>query len=405
MRSPYLEMFVRYFYAYKEAFDEKSILPLWNSHILTIKTIVRIFLSLFLKKIANTCCSSSKYKKICIIASIDSHNRSWGLGDDIFRLPAVSAIYKYYQGHLSVITNEVRLAIFENNPQIDRIVFRRDRESLSGFYIRMRKLRRENFDLVICFVNDTQSLLLKCIISSLQTPFISIPKFWIPQQRQNTHQIAHSVNFLSKFWQTQQTAELTQIFIAPKIKKNAQKQLRSLQGKKIGIVIGSSSELKHFWRWQEVIDEIDLQSNGKNSFVLLGDQKAVEESQRLKVRNHNMINFVGKTKDFTALCSLISNTDICLGVDSGPIHAAIALNKKAVVIFSIAHPQNFIQDSDREIETIIKPCPAVMRCYYANGGIKCLVTKQRKNIQGIPPCMANVSPRNVAKIALDLIAK
>ena len=129
-------------------------------------------------------------------------------------------------------------------------------------------------------------------------------------------------------------------------------KLMPKQHKWIAISYQSISKLKDYPRWTEVIEKL-LACDPKLHIVLLGDQTQETTS------NDRVLNLMGKT-DIQFLKAIISHVDLLVGVDGLATNIAMALSKKAVVLFTMISPENVIPENSK-----VKTCAIIAQgCPY-----------------------------------------
>lgn len=91
--------------------------------------------------------------------------------------------------------------------------------------------------------------------------------------------------------------------------------------------------LKSFNNWVELIKK--LQDTDKYTILLVGgpDDKDVIEQIVKNIDNKNFINLFGKTKNIKHLVKVMKKADLCICIDSAPMHIAVGLRKKLLAIF------------------------------------------------------------------------
>lgn len=110
--------------------------------------------------------------------------------------------------------------------------------------------------------------------------------------------------------------------------------------KKIILIHPGSSKLskekniiKSFNDWTGLIKK--LQDTDKYTILLAGgpDDKDVIEQIVNDIDDKNLINFFGKTKNIKHLVKIMKKADLCICIDSAPMHIAVGLRKKLLAIF------------------------------------------------------------------------
>ncbi len=142
------------------------------------------------------------------------------------------------------------------------------------------------------------------------------------------------------------TAELPEIEIEDSFHTNPNKPAEIFEipelpeDKKIILIHPGSSKLskekniiKSFSEWSELIKK--LQDTDKYTVILAGgpDDKEVIEKIIQNIDEKNVLNFFGKTKNIKHLVKIMKKSDLCICIDSAPMHIAVGLRKKLLAIF------------------------------------------------------------------------
>ncbi len=140
--------------------------------------------------------------------------------------------------------------------------------------------------------------------------------------------------------------DLPEVKLDPEMNKWAEESLGKRDETMVAIHPGVSAmsiekNIIKFWhanKWAEFIKL--LLESGKYSVVLLGGpddsetinkiRKKLEEKQ---VKEDDLIDLFGKTKNIAQLASVVSLCEALISVDSAPMHIAVGLKKKVLTLF------------------------------------------------------------------------
>ena len=123
--------------------------------------------------------------------------------------------------------------------------------------------------------------------------------------------------------------------------------------KKIVLIHPGSSKLskekniiKGFNDWAKLIKK--LQNSDKYTVLLVGgsDDNEVITQITKDIDGKNFINFFGKTKNIKHLVKIMKKADLCLCIDSAPMHIAVGLRKKLIAIFGPTDEKKLLPCSD-----------------------------------------------------------
>jgi lipopolysaccharide heptosyltransferase II len=134
--------------------------------------------------------------------------------------------------------------------------------------------------------------------------------------------------------------------------------------KKIILIHPGSSKLskekniiKSYDNWTELIKR--LQDTEKYTILLVGgpDDKEVIDDIIKNTSEKNFINLFGKTKNIKQLVKLMKKADLCICIDSAPMHIAVGLKKKLIAIFGPTDEKKLLPK-----DKLFIPITNVVRC-------------------------------------------
>ena len=134
--------------------------------------------------------------------------------------------------------------------------------------------------------------------------------------------------------------------------------------KKIILIHPGSSKLskekniiKSYDNWAELIKR--LQETDKYTILLAGgpDDKEVIENIVQNTSEKNFVNLFGKTKNIKQLVKIMKKADLCICIDSAPMHIAVGLKKKLIAIFGPTDEKKLLPK-----DKLFIPITNVVRC-------------------------------------------
>ena len=251
---------------------------------------------------------------------------SW-LGDTLMATPAIENIISHFDdAQITFIGSKVSIETLKLHPQVNltKII----NKNYFEFYRTAKKLGY--FDVFLSFRNSFRSNIYKLFIKS-QIKYQFDKKKYI-----NRHQVEKYNDFINDSLNL--NAPAGPLFLYPK-------RLHSNNKKILGINPGASYGSAKRWYPQEfakvalaLSSEFDIHLfGGPNEKDIAGEIEQLFNSSGLK----NFKNYAGKTS-VNQLIELISQVDLFITGDSGPMHVAASFNIPTVAIFG---PTNDIETS------------------------------------------------------------
>ncbi|NQU17551.1 MAG: glycosyltransferase family 9 protein [Candidatus Saganbacteria bacterium] len=252
------------------------------------------------------------------------------IGDCVLITPAITLLRKKYpDAHIAILINKYTEAIFENNPDINQIIFDGDKIPAG-------------FDLSIHFYNELKyAQLAKKAgipkrIGDQSKPLIG----WLYniKAKQNwndlsSHEVEHNLKLIEPLGIDISDPPPLRIPLPQKIKSN---------DFTVGIHLGTGKGNKAWLpeRYAKVIDSLFKKYKAK--VILTGSDKELFAAETVqKLCKNKPQNLVGKTT-LNELISTIASYNIYIGVDTGPMHIAAALKIPTVAIF----PTKFVKPTE-----------------------------------------------------------
>jgi heptosyltransferase II len=241
------------------------------------------------------------------------------LGDSVMVTPAINNLTTFLQNsEISLIGSKISIEIFLNHPQVV------ESHVLDSNYINLYKFVRNlgNFDAFISFRSSYRSKFIKFLV-------ISKNKFQFSSNLyKKGHQVEKYNRFINDSFNINVLPSKLQIYSQYKIKNNKTKLL----GISPGATYGSAK------RWYpEQYAAVAIELSTKYDIIILGGNTEIDIAGDIEkhLKNKGIKNFknlVAKTS-IQELIMQISNLDLFITADSGPMHIAAAYKIPTVAIF------------------------------------------------------------------------
>mgnify|MGYP003393251197 CR=1 FL=1 len=288
-----------------------------------------------------------KIKKILI------RGTNW-IGDAVLTMPAVNAVRKRFpDAEISILVKPWVAELFENSPDIDRIIIYDDKKysRLCGKRKLISDLKKYKFDMAILFQNAFEAAFL--------TYFAGIPirygyntdgrgmllthKIVLSDETLNKHQVWYYLDLLRPLGINIEKPELS-LKIGNKDKAAALNILKKNRIKKGDLIIGINpgASYGHAKRWfpdryAKLADRL-IERHAAN-IILFGSKDDKEVANEIaSLSSHKLINLAGKTSLSEAI-ALIERSRLFITNDSGLMHIAAALNVPVIAIFGSTSPE------------------------------------------------------------------
>ena len=232
--------------------------------------------------------------------------------------PAIENIVNHYDNiEITLIGSLVSVEVLKNHPNVvNTIIFDSKYNTLYKAYNQLGV-----FDIYFSFRRSFRAKLLKLLVKAKN-------KYQFNNKYQNLHQVEKYVYFVN------QSLNINLSAGSLIIHNNAQKNKKS--SRVIGINPGASYGSAKRW-YPEQFAKIAIELSGRFDIIIFGgeDEKVFAdkiENFLLKENIHNYKNLAGKTS-IPELINYISNLDIFITGDSGPMHLAASFKIPTVAIF------------------------------------------------------------------------
>jgi heptosyltransferase II len=295
----------------------------------------------------NYCMTFQKCRKVLV------RGVNW-IGDGVMTLPALAALRKGLpEAEISLLTKPWVSAVFKHNPNVDDIILYSDsHRGMTGKLKLSIMLRKRRFCGSILFQNAFEAALLSFMSGikerigynrdgrgSLLTQPIPVP--W---NKNEVHQTFYYLNLLEQAG-IKAEYQTPYIYLAPDERSHARNTLNILRRPVLGLNPGATYGSAKRWfpeRFADVANWFISDTGG--SIVLFGSRSEVDITDEIYKKlipefrtSHSLLSLAGKTS-LRELISLISDCDVFLTNDSGPLHLAYAVRTSLVAIFGSTDP-------------------------------------------------------------------
>ncbi|PIS00334.1 MAG: hypothetical protein COT84_07825 [Chlamydiae bacterium CG10_big_fil_rev_8_21_14_0_10_35_9] len=283
-------------------------------------------ISFFLKKN----CVDSKNLRVLILSTT-------GLGDSLWATPAFSTLKQYFpNAYLAVLTTSFGAQVFQNNPHVNQIF-----TLSSSLFSLWKKLRKEKFQIVFHFHTSQRFVLpLSCIIGAEKVvgtknkckglDFLLTNAF----EDNKTHEVVRRLKQLEALQVFAKPSTLS-FYLTEKEKEQFQKFVTP-DKLKVAIHPGAKDGYK-CWPSSNFIKLIHLLHNDFSIDLYLTGSPH-EKSTLHKIASEAPFVQIVQNLDMRKFAGLLSQMDLVISNDTGPMHLAEALNIKTIGIFSPTNP-------------------------------------------------------------------
>jgi len=250
------------------------------------------------------------------------------LGDCVMATPAIENIINYYNDiEITFIGSIVSIEALNNHPKVaEVIVLDKKYKSLYKIYNRLGV-----FDVYFTFRSSFRAKLLRFCVKSKNNYQFNKKKY------QNRHQVEKYVDFVND--------SLNINFPAGNLTIHPSASKEKTSSKILGINPGASYGSAKQW-YPNQFAKIAIELSDKFDIIIFGgidEQDFAKKIEKILIKKDikNYRNLVGKTS-INELINYISNLDIFITGDSGPMHLAGSLKIPTIAIFG---PTNNVETS------------------------------------------------------------
>ncbi len=309
-------------------------------------------------------------KKILII-------RIGAIGDVVHTTALYRAIKKNCPDiKIDYLTSELIKPLIINDPDLENIFTVNPKFKMFSPYTKelANKLKKENYDLVI---NLQPSLKIRYLI------------FLAGIKKQSVYKKSFKVHAVKNFWQTglkyfpnlDEEQEL-KLFLRDEAKNFAKEKVKDYKRPIIvinagGIMSKRQGRTYPVEKWLDLGNKLQQKYSGT---IILNGAKEDKDILSMLETIPNCINLIGELS-LENSCAVISQADLMISGDSGPLHIATALNVKSVGLFG-SMPSNRTGCYSSGINIVSKK-----ECVPCNKR-KCKFLKKSKKVYA--PCMEEI---------------
>jgi heptosyltransferase II len=257
------------------------------------------------------------------------------LGDCVMATPAIEIISTYFNNiEITIIGSLASTEVIKNHPKVINVIVL-DKEYKSLLNI---KNKLNVFDVYFSFRNSFRAKLLKILVEATNKYQFDNKKY------QNRHQVQKYVDFVNM--------SLNINLPAGNLEIHSNNLKNKKTSKMLGINPGASYGSAKRW-YPDQFAKIAIELSNKFDIFIFGgpDEKIfAKEIESILVKNNisNYHNLAGKTS-ISELISYISNLDIFITGDSGPMHIAASLKVPTISIFGPTNPDETSQWNNKNI--------------------------------------------------------
>ena len=242
------------------------------------------------------------------------------LGDAVMSTPAIENLLNYYdESEVILIGSFISIEALKNHPRISNSYV--TKKKYTSLYKISKKLGQ--FDIFFSFRSSFRSKFLKLLISSKK-------KFQFDRNRyQNRHQVEKYNDFINDNLNTNFHSGRLTIHPSTKLSEKNSKPI-------VGINPGASYGNSKRW-YPQKFAQVATELSNKFDILIFGsvDEKNIAtDIENLLIRNNvsNYQNLTGNI-NISELINQISNLDLFITGDSGPMHLAASFEVPTVAIF------------------------------------------------------------------------
>jgi heptosyltransferase-2 len=274
------------------------------------------------------------------------------IGDAVLTTPAIKAVRKAFpDAHISLLVKPLVADIFKGNPDINEIILYENRFSgIAGKLKLSRMLRARGFNTAILLQNAFDAALITWLAGIPER--IGYRRDWrgllltkaIPVTKDvlKTHQVHYYLNLLKESLNITPEEAEPYIYLDPAEISEARTILYPTTASDssqplIGINPGATYGSAKRWvnrRFAELINKTINELNAR--VVLFGSESELDIMREITSRSSfpssRFLNMTGKT-GLRQLAALISECDVVISNDSGPMHMAAAMFVPTIAIF------------------------------------------------------------------------
>jgi len=311
------------------------------------------------------------------------------IGDSVMTLPALRALRKAMpEARISLLVKPWVSPLFEKDPNIDEMIIYGDEyKGIIGKIKLSRMLKNKELCGTILFQNAFDAALITSLAGiKVRAGYnrdgrghlltTAVP---VPENMEKVHQINYYLNLIKKLG-INATYSDPYIYLTLDERLYARKFLQNMKRPILGINPGATYGSAKRWfpeRFAETANWFIQDTNG--SVVIFGGKSEIDIADEIYKKMYpefrdsgSVTSFAGKTS-LRELISLISECDVFVTNDSGPLHIAYAVRTPLVAIFGSTDPQ--LTGPVGESNVVITPDLSCSPCFERtckNNNMRCM---------------------------------
>lgn len=287
------------------------------------------------------------------------------IGDAVMTMPALRALKLANPGaRITLLAKPWVSNLFEMDPNVDEIILYKDTyEGLTGKFKLAQEIRKHDFCMAMLFQNAFGAAFIAFIAGIPERIGYSrdgrrlllteaVP---FDGRAKALHHIEYYLNLVEKAGFPAKY-ELPWIYLSPEERLDARDKLKTLRRPVVGINPGATYGSSKRWppgRFAEVAYRTISEMQG--SAVIFGGPSETAIAEEIErefnklsgnpelnsslITHHSLLNLAGKTS-LRELIALISECDLLVTNDSGPMHIGYAVRTPVVAIFGSTSPEH-----------------------------------------------------------------
>jgi len=271
------------------------------------------------------------------------------VGDAVMTLPALRALKKALpEARISLLVKPWVSPLFEKDPHVDEIIlYSEEYHGIMGKIRISRMLHEKGFCSAVLFQNAFDAAFIAFLAGIKERVgynrdgrgFLLTTAVPVPANGQKIHHIHYYLNLLERVG-IRTGFSTPFIYLSLEERLAARDQLKDMKRPILGINPGAAYGSAKRWfpeRFAEVANWFLKDTMG--SVVIFGGKNEVGIAQEInKLIPESKLLLAGKTS-LRELVSLISESDVFLTNDSGPLHIAYAVGTPLIAIFGSTDPE------------------------------------------------------------------
>ncbi|PKL52026.1 MAG: lipopolysaccharide heptosyltransferase II [Nitrospira bacterium HGW-Nitrospira-1] len=287
------------------------------------------------------------------------------IGDAVMTMPALRALkHSHPEARITLLVKPWVSQLFEKDPNIDEIILYTDLyQGLAGKFKLAAEIRKHGFCMAALFQNAFDAAFIAFLAGIPERigynrdcrRLLLTKAIPFDDRARDLHHIEYYLNLIRKAGFPAKY-ELPWIYLSAEERLDARNKLKALRRPIVGINPGATYGSSKRWppaRFAEVAFRVVSEMHG--SVVIFGGpseaviaEEIEREFNRLSgnpeldsslITHHSLLNMAGRTS-LRELISLISECELLVTNDSGPMHISYAVRTPVVAIFGSTSPEH-----------------------------------------------------------------